>query len=338
MHRLLVPAVIAALAFAVSPASAVDDAKPSVSCFGFLYKDKAGDAVSTNPAGDASAKPENLDLIDGFLKFDAAKNETTVNIRIKNLTTDLPPGATAINWQVNYVGKAGTNDFLRASTDASGIVTYDYGGVEETPAIPFNVRKGPTTGAFFEGPEGLIQMVFPEAVEPKGQVLKAFTISANEAIQVLPAAAPTPVKGGSVYATDTASGGSTQHTIGQPCPATPPPAPPVTAGPPTTFGAPTGTTSEAPLPVKVATTKFKAKKVKKGMTFKLSSTEPLTQLAARLLKGKKAVGKGSLAKLNGKGSLKLKARGLKKGSYVLELSGTDGKGARRFKSFKIRVK
>jgi hypothetical protein len=92
-----------------------------------------------------------------------------------------------------------------------------------------------------------------------------------------------------------------------------------------------------PLPVKVTTTKFKAKKVKKGMTIKLASTEPLTQIAAQIKKGKKVFGKGSLAKLNGKGSLKLKAKGLKKGSYVLDLVGTDGNGARRFAAFKIKV-
>ena len=339
MKKSLAAAALVAAAMTVSPAGAQAPAGPG--CFGYLFKDKAGDAVSASPTGAQAGNPspENLDLIEGWL--DVKGGVSSVFIRVKDLSTTMPNGTTAIMWQANYVGKAGVAAWVRALTDFSGIVTYDYGGVQDTPAIPFNVRAGGTTGAFNEGPNGVVQIDIPEAVEPKGQVMKSFVVVGSEAVQVLPGAAPTPVKGGSVYEDDNASGGKATFTVGGACPAEAPAAPagdgggtPTTATP----GQPTATADNGgPLPVKVTSTKFKAKKVKKAMTLKLTSTEPLTQLAAQIKKGKKVFGKGALAKLNGKGKLKLKVKGLKKGSYVLDLVGTDGKGARRFAAAKIKI-
>ena len=339
MKKSLAAAALVAAAMTVSPAGAQAPAGPG--CFGYLFKDKAGDATRTHPQF-AEPAPENMDLLEGWV--DVKGGVSSIFIRVKNLEAVPPTGATAIMWQANYVGKAGTAAWVRALTDFSGLVTYDYGGVEETPAIPFNVRQGGTTGAFNEGPNGVVQLDFPEAVEPKGTTLKTFSIATNEAVQAIPAAAPTPVKGGLVYEADNGSGGKNSFTIGGACPAEGPAAPaPDTGGgttgtPPANPGQPTATADNGgPLPVKVTTRKFKAKKVKRAMTLKLTSTEPLTQVAAQIKKGSKVFGKGALKKLNGKGKLKLKSKGLKKGSYVLDLVGTDGKGARRFASFKIKV-
>ena len=339
MKKSLAAAALVAAAMTVAPAGAQAPAGPG--CFGYLFKDKAGDAVSASPTGTnaGNPSPENLDLVEGWV--DVKGGVSSIFIRVKDLHTTMPNGTTAIMWQANYVGKAGTTVWVRALTDFSGIVTYDYGGVQDTPAIPFNVRAGGTTGAFDEGPNGVVRLDFPEAVEPKGTTLKTFNIVGSEAIQVLPGAAPTPIKGGSVYEDDAASGGKNTFTIGGACPAAAPaaPAPGTSTGTPgATPGQPTATADNGgPLPVKVKTRKFKAKKVKKGMALKLTSTEPLTQVAAQIKKGGKVYGKDALTKLNRKGTLKLKAKGLKKGSYVLDLVGTDGKGARRFAAFKIKI-
>ena len=335
MLRFTALALLAGLALVVSPAAAIDDTKPAEACYGKLFSDKAGDNVRGHPAFAGQDGSENLDLIDGFMKYDAAKGDeaSTVNIRVKNLTKDIPNGSNALQWQMDYVGKSGALGWVRAQTDFSGLVTYDYGGQQDGGATTFNVRQGGTTGAFFEGADGIVQIVIPAALEPKGQVLKAMVIHAYEPVQGLPGAAPTPIKGGQLYEQDQAAVKGT-FTIGQPCPAEKPSAP--SAADVLKPATPTAV-ADLPLPVKVATTAFKAKKVKKGMVLKLSTTEPLTRIAAQIKKGKKVYGKGSLAKLSGKGSLKLKAKGLKKGSYVLDLVGTDGKGARRFTSIKIKV-
>ena len=336
MLRYLLFALLAALALVVSPASAIDDTKPAEACYGKLFTDKAGDAARAHPGFAGEPGQDNLDLIDGFMKYDAAKAEeaSTVNIRVKNLDKTVPEGSTAIQWAMDYVGKSGALQWVRANTDFSGVVSYDYGGQEDSGVNTVNVRQGGTNGNFFEGPEGLVQIVIPAAMEPKGQVLKAMVIHAYEPAQAIPGAAPTPVKGGQLYEQDQASVKGT-FTIGQPCPAGGPPAAPAPVD--GTVAPKPVQNAEEPLPVKVNGTKFKAKKVKRAMTLKLTSTEPLTQVAAQIKKGKKVFGKGALAKLNGKGSLKLKVKGLKKGSYVLDLVGTDGTGARRFAVAKIKV-
>ena len=326
----LAAAAATVAAMTAAPASAQSSTAPG--CFGTLFKDKVGDATRAHPGFAGETAPENLDLTEGWL--DVKGGVSSVFIRVKTLDKTIPNGATAVIWQANYIGKSGAAAWVRALTDFTGLVTYDYGGVQDTPAIPFNVRAGGTTGAFTEGADGVVQIDIPETVEPKGQQMKSFAITTSEAVQVLPGAAPTPVKGGSLYEDDNASGGKATFTVGGACPAAPPAAPSAAdvlkpAGPVAIGG--------GPLPVKVTTTKFKARKVKKGMTLKLTSTEALTKIGAQLKKGKKVVGKGSLAKLDGKGTLKLKAKRLKKGTYVLDLVGTDATGARRFAKAKIKV-
>ena len=330
LTRTAAAVAIGALA-AASTAGAVDDTKPSESCWGKYFTDKAGDNVRAHPAFDGEPGTENLDLIDGFFKYDEAKKETTVNIRVKNLTKDVPEGSTNVQWQAEWTASQGVLTWVRASTDFSGVVTYDWGGQEPTPATTFNVRQGGTEGALFEGPDGIVQIVIPADVEPPGTTLKGVATHAYEPVQAVPGAAPTPVKGGQLYEQDTA-GGKGSFTIGAPCPATPPPAPAPSDAKP---GPTVVQTSEGPLPVKVLTKKVKrAKKI----TLKLRSTEAITNVAAQLVKGRRVVGKGSLAKLDGDGKIKLKAKKLKKGSYRLDLAGTDGKGARRFTAAKLKVR
>jgi hypothetical protein len=340
MVRYLLLAALGALAFTAGPAAAIDDTKPAQGCYGAFFTDKAGDAKSNGPASadaNGNADTPNLDLISGFWKYDAAKGDeaTTINFVIKNLSKDIPAGATSIAWMMRYTGSDGTEHWIRAATDFSGVLAYDYGNLTDATATSFSTRQGATTGNFFEGENGLVQLVIPTANGDgkPGFTIKGATIFGYEANSPVPQSAPTPVKGGFLYEDDSA-GGKGAFTIGAACPVIPAAAPAAVPGP---SGAPPAAVADAPLPVKVTTTKFKAKKVKKGMTLKLTASEPITQLAAQIKKGTKVLGKGKLAKLSGKGSLKLKAKGLKKGSYVLDLVGTDAKGARRYVSAKIKV-
>lgn len=336
MKKIFAAAALTAAAITVAPAGAQSGAALAPGCFGLLFKDKAGDASRTHPSFAGTAAPDNLDITEGWV--DVKGGKSSIFMRVKNLDKTVPNGATAVIWQANYVGKAGTAVWVRAVTDFTGLVTYDHGGLQDTPVIPFNVRAGGTTGAFTAGPDGVVQIDFPETVEPKGQVLKTFGITASEAVQVIPGAAPTPVKGGLLYEADNASGGKGTFTIGAECPAEAPAAPAETPGDPGTPGEPSGQSADRPLPVTVKSRTFKAKQVKKGMTLKLASSEPITQLGAQLKKGKKVFGKGKLARLDGNGTLKLKAKRLKKGSYVLDLVGSDSTGARRFTAAKIKVR
>jgi hypothetical protein len=326
-----IAAAAATVALAAATTAGAADPKPAPSCYGKFFTDKAGDSVRAHPGFAGDKGGENLDLLDGFFLYDAGKAETTVNVHVKNLDKTVPEGSTSIQWQVEWTGSSGALTWVRAVTDFSGLVTYDFGGQQPTAATTFNVRQGATTGAFIEGPDGVVQMVIPATLEPKGTTLKGLVAHAYEPVQAVPGAAPTPVKGGQLYEQDSAAGKG-GFTIGADCPATAPAAP-APANAPASQTPPQQ--ADAPLPVKLVT---KSAKRSKSLKLKLQSSEPVTQLAAQLKKGKKVVGKGSLAKLDGKGTLKLKAKGLKKGGYVLDLAGTDGKGARRFVSVKLNVK
>src|SRR3954454_6255351 len=113
----------AAAIVGASPAGAVDDTKPSPACYGMAFTDKKGDQASKAPAPQ-DAPRENLDLIGGFYKYDAAKGDdaTTFNLQIANLSTDIPPGTTAISWYVSYGTDPG-DAWLRALTDFTGVVS-----------------------------------------------------------------------------------------------------------------------------------------------------------------------------------------------------------------------
>lgn len=332
MKRYVIAATLGAAAL-VAPAGAQEPA-PAPGCYGLFFTDKTGDAVRSHPAFAGEPGQENLDLVNGFFNYDASQGDaaTTVNIRVKNLDKTVPEGSTSVQWQAQWTGSAGVLQWVRAVTDFSGIVTYDYGGQEPTPATTFNVRQGGTTGAFFEGPDGIVQIVIPASVEPKGTVLKGLTVYGYEPVQALPGAAPTPVKGGQLYEQDSAGGKGT-FTIGGPCPEVVPetPAPANAPG----GGAPTQA-SDDPLPVTVRT---RSARRGKRITLKVRASQPITKLAAQLKKGKKVFAKGARAKLNGSGRLKLKVtRKLRKGTYVLDLAGTDASGARRFTAARLKIR
>jgi hypothetical protein len=317
----------------VSPAGAVDDAKPGTACYGQAFTDKKGDQASKAPAPGDGAR-ENLDLIGGFYKYDAAKGDdaATFNIQIANLSTEIPQGATAVSWYVSY-GNAAGDPWLRALTDFTGVVSYETGHYEIVGPQTQSVRDGGTNGAFFEGPDGVIQIVYPKDGPGKpGTALKVANITAYEARQVLPGASPTPAKGGLLYEVDVAAtkGG---WTVGAACPATQPaaPAPSTTAPSPTPQQLNSGS---QPLPVKLLTTKAKRAKVLK---LKLKASETVTKFGLQIRQNRKVFGKATAASLKGTKTLKVKAPKLKKGTYTVDLAGTDASGARRFAVAKLKV-
>jgi uncharacterized membrane protein len=330
-------ALAAGAANTSTPASAVDDSKPAVACYGQFFTDKKGDQASAAPGAQPGGR-ENLDYTGGFFKFDAAKGDeaATLNLQIANLTKDIPPGATAVSWYA-ATGQEEGDQWVRALTDFTGVVSYEYGHFTIVGPQTQSLRDGATAGGFFEGADGVIQIVLPkDGLGKPGTAMKALNLIAYEARQVLPGASPTPAKGGLLYEVDTAASKGT-HTVGSPCPSAPPAAP-APAGPSAPLTAPPASSGGA-LPVKVATRSAKAKAVRKGLKVKLTSSEPLTALGAQLVKGKKVVATGKLAKLDGAGTLKLKFKGKpKKGTYRLDLAGTDKAGARRFVAAAIKLR
>jgi hypothetical protein len=158
-------------------------------------------------------------------------------------------------------------------------------------------------------------------------------VTAYEARQVLPGAAPTPAKGGLLYVVDDATTKGT-HTVGSACPATPPPAPSPGTGPAGTQTPPVDS-GAGPIPAKLVTKRVKRAK---ALKLKLSSTEKLTAFGLQIRRGKKVFGKLAGRTLSGKATFKVKVSKLKKGTYTVDLAGTDAAGARRFGVAKLKVR
>jgi hypothetical protein len=351
--RLLLAAIfsLTALVGGAGPATALDDSKPAYTC-GLFVKDGDKDASEPNsvpPADDTNH--DNMEIKGFFLKHEPAKGAeaTTVNIIVKDLTTDLPSGNTAINWTLKWV-LADVQYFVRAVADYSGSTAFEWGQYTATGA-PAGVSgtfqyKGPTPGKLFEGPDGVVQLVIPQDIGGKaGSALSTLEVSANTGKSVVPVAATTPSRG-VAYENDGAAVG--KWTVA-PCAPGAGPSAPVPSTPTSTApagggsagggsGTPSATTGPAALPVKLASGKVKAPK-KKSLSLKLTSTEKITGLVAQLRSKSKTVAKGKLATISGKGTLKLKlSKKLKKGKYTLDLVGKDASGAQRSTSAALTVR
>jgi hypothetical protein len=331
---------IAALVGA-GPATALDDAKPTHTC-GLFVKDGDKDAAEPNAAPNTDPHHDNMEIKGFFMKHEPAKGAeaTTLNIVIKDLTKELPTGNTAINWSMKYVS-GDTQYFVRAIVDYSGGEAFEWGEYVATGA-PTGVSgtfqyRGATPGKFFEGPDGVIQIVIPQDIGGKaGTELKSLEVSSNTGKSVVPVAATTPSRG-VAYENDAATTGKwvvAECAAG----AGAAPAAPVASGPTAAPAQPSATTGPAALPVKLATAKVKAPK-KKALALRLTSTERITAVTAQLRAKKGTVGKGKLAAIDGKATLKLKlSKKLKKGKYTLDLVGTDAAGRQRSTSAALTVR
>ena len=78
---------------------------------------------------------------------------------------------------------------------------------------------------------------------------------------------------------------------------------------------------------------------RKVLVLRLRSTEALTNLGARLVKGRRTLGTGKMRQLNGTRSLRLKlSRKLRRGRYVIDVAGNDARGQRRVATLALRIR
>jgi uncharacterized protein YaiE (UPF0345 family) len=310
---LLGSAALIGAVWAAPSASALDDTKPSPTCAGMNFTDPEGDAaLDLTGAGVGTAPaPDNMDITGGFFKYDpdaSGAASLTANIQVKNLTKDVPPGATGVRWYYFWeVG--GQQYFVEGAIDATGEDSYEYGHTEQ-----ILMSDGSTRGRMFEGPNGIIQIAVPQSGTGArdGARLSAPYASSRASFDLVAVAyIPTADDGPNNQAGRT-------YTVAQ---------------------CPTGPTTVA-LPVRLATSSVRAAQAKKGrsLSFRLQSTETVTDVSGALKKGKTTYGTGKLSTVNGRGTLKVKLkRAMKKGSYKLDLNGTTSNGAATA-SFNVRVR
>jgi len=342
-------AVGAALAAAVGPAAAVDDTKPTAAC-GYTFEDADGDQANTQvPAADMTPATE---LLNGFIKYDAAKGDqaATYNLTVKNLSTAVPTGYTTLTWSGYYTTADGTAHFVRAIVDFGGGTAFEYGAFTPNPTgvgvTGVNQYQGDTPGKFFTGPNGVIQMVIP-AAKSGDKYTAAYAVSTQG--RTLPSSAKTPSRGLAPImdtAPDDGADAGASATVA-PCggatsvlPVTTPISTPVTDAPSQPNNAVSSEPTGRPtLKVAVLTKTFRVAKGHKTIALKVRSAESVTALAAQLRLGRTVYAKGKLAKVDGAGALKLKlSRKLKKGTYALDLAGTDVSGRRVVATYGVKVK
>ena len=381
LSRLLVPAGVAALLAACAmPASAQDAAKPAPGC-GAVFADPANDNNVTGVGStDFDSADANLDILNGWFDYDSAKNVVTANLRVTDLNTDFGPDRTGVTWNFTY-DVAGKTYFVRAMVDFSGGPFYEYGVYQlpvtswepgaTPPENPMPLARyaylGDTEGKFFEGKNGVIQIVVPKAAGGEvGKKLEHPWATGSAARQVVPGpvkqaptrgvsspadTAPdgaTKSNGGSAFTISSCSpveelssdGGGLTDTIQSSAPAQPAAAPP----PPSTAPSPQPAAPaivEGPpaLAVRLLTTKAKALAKGKTLTLRLRSAEALNGVAVRLRRGTAVYGTARVARLAGAGALRLKlTRKLAKGAYTLDVAGNDASGRHRTAVAKLTVR
>ena len=335
------PAALIVALFGAGTSGAVDDTKPTPTCSP-SKTDPNNDSVDPNTD---EASPGNLEILQAFLKHDQSKGAeaTTINIVVKNLDDSLHTGSSAAAWTLKF-----TTDkklFVRSVVDYSGEVVFEHGELVEndTGNLPRYEYRGDTPGKWFEGENGVVQIVIPQELGGKaGSNLKELVVEASSGKTVVPTAGPpTPTRGLSYVHDDVAL----PTWAVAPCDGSTAPPPttetPGTTTPPSGGGTPAPTTGPTALPVKLVTTKATAKKAKKGKTLalKVRSSEPITGLALQIRNAKGTFGAGKLAKVSGNGTVKLKLKkALKKGKYVVDLVGKDAQGRQRSTAANLTVR
>ena len=329
------------LAIPAAPAPAQGTAAPTPGCFGVQSTDKAGDSAN---GVDSSPGSPSSDLVAGWISYDGAK--AFANIQVDHLTeAEVDTPYVAIGWEFMMTTPAGAK-YVRAYHDRSGVTRWTW-GTDSDPTDPTTAGpSGTTTGTLFPGKNGVIQIEIPLGNDDfgakPGVVLKGFAMEVRQWASVpaavphtgLPLVFPAPIY-------DEAAGKGTV-TLG-PCPSVPAPgAPGGPAAPAPGPAAPGGQASQGELGVKVTAPKLSAKKLAKARKFtvKLSGEATgLTAVVRKKLTGGKTLASGKLASLKGSGKLTLKTKGkLKKGTYVLVLTGKNAKGESGEGAVKIRVR
>ena len=317
-------AVLASVAVAVAPASA-QNAKPEPCEGKLLITDPAGDQTTTaNGLVPLFATPDNTDVLGLFFRVDGDK--VTANIVVSDLNTTPMAPFSATRYRA-YATVSGNVQYFEALVSSSG-ATYSYGG--QLPAVSYT-QEGTTTGALFEGKNGIVQIVLPPDVGGTvGASLGATSATAGLLTAPVPAELMTPPL---YFQADTAPDGSADgpSTKAVVCEAAPTTAP--GAGGPVTTTTPT---------ISVKSSAQSAKKVskKRSVSFTFTTSEALTSVVAKLKKGSTVVASGNAASLSGTKAikLKLKQKKLKKGSYTLSFSAKRASGPAVSATFKVKLK
>jgi hypothetical protein len=209
--------------------------------------------------------------------------------------------------------------FVRAASDG----TFVHGTLDGTSYS----TEGDTSGKFHPGADGVIEVVIPGGSAPKGKKLEAPYVEVKNAIAHPAGAAFAP--GADPDRAPDADGGKAYTVAACDAGTPPPPTPaPATSEQEVQHGA---LVVAAPAQVKVPK--------KRSLALKLTSSGKVTDLEARLSKGKTQLGTGKLATLDKKGTLKLKlGKKARKGSYSLLLIGTNPDGKRADKTVALKLK
>jgi hypothetical protein len=337
MRRTFALLLSALAALAVASGSFAQGTAPAPGCAGEAYTDETGDVF---PAAGGPAAT-NLDIVKGWFNTDA-KGVVTANLQVDNMSLTPTPPATAVTWyQVWTVGEAVF--YVALESDLTGATVYDWGQyvVDEAAGTATYTPSGETTGSVVEGANGVVSIVVPKGAkgavgqkltQPNGQTAPLVQNGLGGGV-LLPGDDTLP-EDGKTYDVGACELGTGGGSTPAPAPATPAPG---GGGAPTPAAAPGGTAAPK-LPLKLVT---KSVKSKKGtLAVKLKASEAVTGIGARVRKGTKALGTGKLAKLaKGKtGTVKVKAKKAKKGSYTLDVTARLADGRLASGSFKLKVK
>lgn len=330
---------IAATAIAAAPAAAA----PPAPCTGIAFEDAKGDngyTMAVLTAGGQSVPPSvpntpaNHDVLKGFFRNDAGR--LTANVQLGEVSNAVAQGSDATGIWVYWENAEDVTQFVFAMNEGSGW-SFHYGHIDPDGFIV----DGATEGVVHAGPNGVLEIVVPEALVEDGATFTS--PRARSAMMTLFEGDPI-LNRFSDNGPDDLVGVDYKVTA---CPGTGLPAPqetPATA-PATTTSAPAPAPAAsndappapravdpaavAPSAFTITAPKLTAAKLKKGKSFKVGvlPAAPVKKLTVTLVSGKKVLAKGTLKSLAGKKSVKLKVtRKLAKGSYQLLVTGTDATG------------
>jgi hypothetical protein len=331
----------ALVALTGAPAQA---ALPAPGCGGLAFSDEKGDVFEG-----AGPTATNLDITDGYFTTDASGN-VKATMKVADMSLMPPPPATAVSWYMTWTVKQVVY-YVSLETDLTGTETYETGTYGPNAAGTGNsyTPAGEAKGSVTEGPDGGITWDVPKAAKGSvGQVLSApsgqsFQLVQNglgggvllfgddtdpEAGKAYEVGKCEGLSGGGTTGGGTTGGGTTGGGTGGGG----------TGGAPTTAPTPGSPQPAAKLPLTLTSKSVKAKKGR--LSIKLKASDAVTQVSVRVRKGKKAYGTGKLASIakGATGTVKVKAKKAKKGSYLLDVTARLSDGRLASGAFKLRVK
>ena len=294
------------------PAGAQDAAKPAP-CAEQFIEDATGDStIDVTGQGIGRDGTPNTDITRAWLGVSGST--VTGNIEVAKLDKTVPSDATGGLYYYVFFAAKGEEHYVVARVNGDD-VAYKYGTYDGSTGIYTN--RGDTKGQFIEGDKGVVSIEIPAdeglaAGTEVGQVRANIDtiLGEDDEVGLNGHADEAPNEGGTVSLTPTACDAPPAGT--SPTPSAQQPAAPST------------------LPFRAANVLGKASRAKKGKTLrvKVSASQTITNLKVTLKRSNAkgaALAGGSLARLTGSGTLRLKfKRTVKKGRYALIATGTAG--------------